>query len=159
MMCDFLLELKLKSIIPNIEDMRNILNIKEGYVIPVLTPFTFDPSVVDIFCALNYGGTLLVFSEALKKKLDSVWNILVKENVTIIQCTPSLLYQFEKYTRVPSLLSVLSSLKHLIIGGEKFPHPTHIHNWFSDGYNENLLLHNIYGVTELSIVWNNKFFW
>lgn len=57
-------------ILPNITDLRRILNIISSDKIAQLTNFTFDPSVIEIFLSLCCAATLFMVSKALKNKAD-----------------------------------------------------------------------------------------
>lgn len=53
-------------ILPNITDLKKILDITNSDKIAQLTSFTFDPSIVEIFLSLCCAATLFMVSKALK---------------------------------------------------------------------------------------------
>lgn len=55
-------------ILPNITDLRRILNITSSDKIAQLTNFTFDPSIVEVFLSLYCAATLFMISKALKNE-------------------------------------------------------------------------------------------
>lgn len=137
------------SIIPNIIDLKKILNITNMDKISQLTPLTFDPSIIEIFIALSSGGTLFTVSPELKNNHQKLLSLIIKSKVTILQSTPSLLlhrWPLEKLKN--SLLSVESKLKVLLLGGEPLPNPNVL---FKFKHENNITkIYNIYGITEVS---------
>lgn len=57
-------------ILPNITDLRRILNVTSFDKIAQLTNFTFDPSIVEIFLSLCCAATLFMVSKTLKNEAD-----------------------------------------------------------------------------------------
>jgi len=53
-------------ILPNITDLKKILNITSSDKIAQLTNFTFDPSIIEIFLSLCCAATLFMISKPLK---------------------------------------------------------------------------------------------
>ncbi|XP_029656399.1 beta-alanine-activating enzyme-like [Octopus sinensis] len=75
-------------IMPNILDFRNILNIEHGDVVLLSAPLTFDPSIVDMFCALSGGGSLLVVGRDLLMRPSAAIPVLLEAKVSIMQPPP-----------------------------------------------------------------------
>jgi len=57
-------------ILPNIVDLRRILNVTNSDKIAQLTNFTFDPSIVEIFLSLFCAATLFMVSKSLKSEAN-----------------------------------------------------------------------------------------
>lgn len=57
-------------ILPNIMDLRRILNVTNSDKIAQLTNFTFDPSIVEIFLSLSCTATLFMVSKLLKSEAN-----------------------------------------------------------------------------------------
>lgn len=56
-----------RCILPNITDLKKILNVTKSDKIAQLTSFTFDPSIVEIFLSLSCAATLFMISKILKR--------------------------------------------------------------------------------------------
>lgn len=57
-------------ILPNIMDLKRILNVTNSDKIAQLTNFTFDPSIVEVFLSLSCDATLFMVSQSLKNEAD-----------------------------------------------------------------------------------------
>lgn len=58
------------SILPNITDLKRILDMTEHDKIAQLTSFTFDPCIVEIFLSLSCAGILFMVSKQLKNEAN-----------------------------------------------------------------------------------------
>ncbi|KYN17850.1 Acyl-CoA synthetase family member 4 like protein [Trachymyrmex cornetzi] len=136
-------------ILPNIVDLKKILDITSSDKIAQLTNFTFDPSIIEIFLNLCYAATLFMVSKALKNEPARLLEKIFHARVTILQITPSLLFhQWSTKRLKTTILDKDSKLRILLLGGESFPsmkllskasHPRNTTRLF-----------NIYGITEVS---------
>lgn len=70
------------------------MNIQSSDTIFASSPFTFDPSVVDLFLAISSGAKLLMVKPALKAIPLRLARIIHQKNVSVMQATPSLFLQF-----------------------------------------------------------------
>lgn len=57
-------------ILPNITDLRRILDVTNSDKVGQLTNFTFDPSIIEIFLSLSCAATLFMVSTTLKNEAD-----------------------------------------------------------------------------------------
>jgi len=57
-------------ILPNIVDLKKILDITKSDKIAQLTSFTFDPSIVEIFLSLSCATTLFMVSKSLNNETN-----------------------------------------------------------------------------------------
>lgn len=57
-------------IVPNITDLKRILDMTEHDKIAQLTNFTFDPCIVEIFLSLSCTATLFMVSKQLKNEVN-----------------------------------------------------------------------------------------
>ena len=64
---------------------RSLFDIGNKDVVFQASPLTFDPSVVEIFCALSSGACLLVVPEAMKHKGNQLADCLMDNAVTVLQ--------------------------------------------------------------------------
>ncbi|KAG7198271.1 hypothetical protein KM043_005674 [Ampulex compressa] len=136
-------------ILPNIIDMKKILQVTEHDKIAQLTNRTFDPSIVEIFLSLSSSATLFMVSKQLKNDANRLLERMVQSRVSILQMTPSLfLYSLPIERLRDTILNKDTPLRILLLGGEPFPkfevltaikHPENATRIF-----------NIYGITEVS---------
>ncbi|XP_076224644.1 aminoadipate-semialdehyde dehydrogenase isoform X2 [Nomia melanderi] len=137
------------SIVPNILDLNTKLNIKKYDKIAQFTNFTFDPSIIEIFLALSCAATLFIVSKTLKNNTNRFLEEAYSSQISVLQMTPSVfLYNWTSERLKATILSNNTSLRVLLLGGEPFPkldlllqakHP-----------DNNTLIYNIYGITEVS---------
>lgn len=57
-------------ILPNIINLKKILDVTKSDKIAQLTSFTFDPSIVEIFLSLYCAATLFMVSKSLNNETD-----------------------------------------------------------------------------------------
>lgn len=112
------------------------------------SPFTFDPSVIDILLAFSSGATLVLVEPSLKSVPAKLIDIIEKEHVTILQATPSLLLLIGPQLSRDRLLSEKTSLRILALGGEPFPSPRILCDFSSP--KNTTTIYNLYGITEVS---------
>ncbi|KAL0102094.1 hypothetical protein PUN28_018561 [Cardiocondyla obscurior] len=136
-------------ILPNITDLKKILDVTNSDKIAQLTNFTFDPSIVEIFLSLYCAATLFMISNALKNEAVKVLNEISRARVTILQITPSLLFHQWSTKRLnTTILNKDSKLKILLLGGEPFPNVKLLKE--ASHPQNTTRLFNIYGITEIS---------
>lgn len=111
------------------------------------SPFTFDPSVVDLFLALSTGARLVQVKPSLKAMPLQLAEIIRDQGVTFIQATPSFFQQFGHLSRT-HLLYPSTPLRTVVLGGEPFPTAKTIEELRSPG--NCTVFYNVYGITEVS---------
>ncbi|XP_027238806.2 beta-alanine-activating enzyme [Penaeus vannamei] len=136
-----------RCIIPNINDFVKTFRIRIEDVIFCAAPLTFDPSVVDLFMAFKTGAKLVMVAPQVLKIPDLFLNIMIKEKVTILQATPTLVSSIKASVK-ETILSKDLGLKVLALGGESFPKLSVLKHWL--GNNCKTRIFNIYGITEVS---------
>ncbi|XP_070149828.1 beta-alanine-activating enzyme isoform X2 [Polyergus mexicanus] len=136
-------------ILPNIIDLRRILYITNSDKIAQLTNFTFDPSIVEVFLNFSCTATLFMVSKPLKNEADRFLEEIFHAHVTVLQITPSLLFNMWTTERLKTtILDKDSQLRVLLLGGEPFPSMKLI---LKASHLQNMTrLFNIYGITEIS---------
>lgn len=111
--------------------------------IPLKTPYTFDPSLLELFWPLMVGGTIVVARPDGHKDPIYLVDLIRTYEITIAQFVPSALRAFLEVEGVESL----RSLRLLIVGGEALP--LDLHDRLLSRLTVELVNH--YGPTETSI--------
>ncbi|XP_067142511.1 beta-alanine-activating enzyme isoform X2 [Centruroides vittatus] len=137
-----------RCIVPNILHLRSIFEVHPEDNIIQLAPLTFDPSVVEIFLALTSGASIVFVPEKIKSMPKKLSLTLKKQNITILQATPTLVSNFGIEVLKESILSESSLIRILAFGGEECPLPSSINKWKSE--NNSTRFFNLYGITEVS---------
>lgn len=149
-------------ILPNIKDLSEILQIQCEDVILLMTPVTFDPSIVELFLSLCNGSTLCILDKQLKEDPQKIIDILFPSTggiITILQMTPSILKRWNYSVLRKHIFQTTSSLRAVILGGEAFPTSDELLSW---DVSPHISVYNIYGITEVSCwaainkVWPSK---
>ncbi|HMG52813.1 MAG TPA: amino acid adenylation domain-containing protein, partial [Kofleriaceae bacterium] len=111
--------------------------------IPLKTPYTFDPSLLELFWPLMVGGTIVVARPDGHTDPIYLVDLIRTHEITIAQFVPSALRAFLEVEGVESL----RSLRLLIVGGEALP--LDLHDRLLSRLPVELVNH--YGPTETSI--------
>ena len=112
--------------------------------------YVFDFSVWEIWGALIYGGKLVVPSHAETRDLELFYSLCAKEQVTVLNQTPTAFYQFIEMSLPKVQSNKLSSLRYVIFGGEAL-NLVQLQPWFAAyGYDQPELI-NMYGITETTV--------
>ncbi|XP_078602686.1 beta-alanine-activating enzyme-like [Branchiostoma floridae x Branchiostoma japonicum] len=136
-------------IVPNILHLRSLFEVTTHDVIFSASPLTFDPCIVELFLALSSGAALLMVPEEVKKAPRFLADVLVRrQQVTVLQATPSLVRRFGAKLLQTQILHGDSPLRLLAFGGEECPVPSDIRAWRGPG--NTTRFYNIYGITEVS---------
>ncbi|KAK6173896.1 hypothetical protein SNE40_017271 [Patella caerulea] len=142
-----------RCILPNILALRYKFEISDKDTVLLTSPLTFDPSIVDLFMTLTSGACLLIVPDKIKRMPSMLLDILCCRNhITVLQATPSLLYQFNSKALQSGLLGRETTLRILALGGEEFPPLSVINQWL--GEDCKMKIYNLYGITEVSC-WSN----
>ncbi|KDR21131.1 hypothetical protein L798_04060 [Zootermopsis nevadensis] len=140
-----------RCIVPNIQSLQSVLSVKSSDVVFLASPFTFDPSVVELFLALSTGALLLIVTHTLKSSPHLLLKVLfsdTKHGVTVLEATPSFVMRWSMEEIQSTLLCKKSSLRVLVLGGESCPSKQVLRQWKSKENNTEIF--NIYGITEVS---------
>ena len=123
---------------------------------------TFDPSLIEIFCAFHTGASLLILPQSCKLAPTRLNSFLIKHKVSFLQVTASFFF-FQKtsqtlkslflkltptlYRNISEIIHLNQSLKSVALGGETFPTQlTSLKRLLKKG----IKIYNLYGITELS---------
>ncbi|MCU1734442.1 MULTISPECIES: non-ribosomal peptide synthase/polyketide synthase [unclassified Pseudomonas] len=109
--------------------------------------YAFDFSVWEIFGALMYGGRLVVVPREVTRSPEEFHQLLVDENVTVLNQTPS---AFKQLARVACESSAEQALRYVVFGGEALDIGS-LQPWFERFGDQKPQLINMYGITETTV--------
>jgi amino acid adenylation domain-containing protein len=111
--------------------------------------FAFDFSVWEIWGALLYGGRLVVVPYFVSRDPAAFYQLLVSEQVTVLNQTPSAFYQLSKIDE-RFYGDAKLNLRLIIFGGEPLNLPS-LEPWFDRHGDTSPQLVNMYGITETTV--------
>jgi amino acid adenylation domain-containing protein len=111
--------------------------------------YAFDFSVWEMWGALLYGGKLVIVSYMTSRSPEEFYQLLVKENVTVLSQTPS---AFRQLLQVDQTIEDKNALKlrYIIFGGEALDISS-LSPWFKKHGDQAPQLINMYGITETTV--------
>jgi amino acid adenylation domain-containing protein len=110
----------------------------------LLAPFTFDPSVQQIFLPLLSRGTLHLVIRAVKEDAARLWKDILRHNIDIVNTVPSLM----ELLAAQAEEARKRRFKYVILAGERFS--ANLHTRLRRTFSIETLI-NIYGPTEATI--------
>lgn len=111
--------------------------------------YAFDFSVWELWGALLYGGKLVVVPYLVSRSPNRFYQLLIDEQVTVLNQTPSAFSQLIQIDEHSNLDSALS-LRLVIFGGEALDIPS-LKPWFERHGDRSPQLVNMYGITETTV--------
>ncbi|QWI14266.1 non-ribosomal peptide synthetase [Bacillus mycoides] len=111
--------------------------------------YAFDFSVWEIWGALLYGGKLVVVPYWISRSPKDFYQLLVKEEVTVLNQTPSAFRQLIQVCEQEDENKNLQ-LRYVIFGGEALE-PISLLPWFQRYGEKKPQLINMYGITETTV--------
>lgn len=118
-----------------------------GDVWTMFHSFAFDFSVWEIWGALLYGGRLVVVSQATSRSPRDFYELLCREQVTVLNQTPS---AFRQLVAAQAQSTQRHVLRSVIFGGEALECAT-LKPWFAQNPDAATQLVNMYGITETTV--------
>ncbi|KAB8028092.1 non-ribosomal peptide synthetase [Fluviispira multicolorata] len=122
-------------------DTQRRYNLSHSDKVLMLTPYTFDASILDIFWTLSFGGELVFPSLENHKDPYAISKTIFEKQISIFQCVPIMLEALIE-TKFNS-----DSLRLVISGGAQLTKI--IRDRFFEQYNCQLMNH--YGPTEITV--------
>lgn len=110
--------------------------------------YAFDFSVWELWGALLYGGRLVVVPRGISRSPEDFWELLVREEVTVLNQTPSAFRQL-----IQAMLGQPKgevALRYVIFGGEALELQS-LRSWFERFGDQRPQLVNMYGITETTV--------
>jgi len=124
-------------------------NFDERDVWTLFHSYAFDFSVWELWGALLYGGRLVVVPRSISRSPDTFYDLLHREQVTVLNQTPSAFRQLIEVDRSSSVPDELA-LRLVIFGGEALELQS-LAPWFDRHGDRRPLLVNMYGITETTV--------
>ncbi|MFJ7954361.1 amino acid adenylation domain-containing protein [Lysinibacillus sp. NPDC096418] len=112
--------------------------------------FAFDFSVWEIWGALLYGGRLVIVPYSISRSPEDFLKLVVNEQVTVLNQTPSAFYQFVQAERENQELGKKLVLRYVIFGGEALEFGR-LGEWYDRHPENSPKLINMYGITETTV--------
>jgi len=109
----------------------------------------FDFSVWEIWGALLYGGRLVLVPYLVSRSPDEFHELLVREQVTVLNQTPSAFRQLIHADQSKGTVARLA-LRYVIFGGEALEFES-LRPWFQKYGSQKPQLINMYGITETTV--------
>jgi len=110
----------------------------------LLAPFTFDPSVQQVFLPLTSGGKLHLVPKSVKHNVKDLWEFIVSNRIDIVNTVPSLMSLLLDHAEEYDDLH----FKYIILAGEPFS--KNLYSRLRDTISADKII-NIYGPTEATI--------
>jgi amino acid adenylation domain-containing protein len=120
-----------------------------GDVWTLFHSFAFDFSVWEIWGALAYGGRLVVVPYLASRSPEVFYELLRKEEVTVLNQTPSAFRQLMRAEAAAPAGPPLA-LRYVIFGGEALEMQS-LRPWFERHGDQRPQLVNMYGITETTV--------
>ncbi|WP_368655881.1 amino acid adenylation domain-containing protein, partial [Rhodococcus sp. 1168] len=112
--------------------------------------YAFDFSVWELWGPLLHGGTLVVVDYFTSRSPEAFRELLIRENVTVLNQTPSAFYQLAEVDRVGAAGEGTLQLRYVIFGGEALE-LRRLSGWFDRYGDSGPELVNMYGITETTV--------
>ncbi|WP_052083106.1 non-ribosomal peptide synthetase [Rhodococcus fascians] len=132
------------------ENTVDLFEFDETDVWTMFHSYAFDFSVWELWGPLLYGGTLVVVDYYTARSPELFRELLVAEQVTVLNQTPTAFYQFAEADRVAPADSAGLALRYIVFGGEALD-LGQLGRWYARHPENAPTLVNMYGITETTV--------
>ncbi|MFE1219950.1 amino acid adenylation domain-containing protein [Streptomyces sp. NPDC058759] len=112
--------------------------------------YAFDFSVWEMWGAFRDGGAVVIVPKDIAQDPGRFLHLLVDEQVTVLNQTPSAFYELVRADQDNPLLGDALSLRTVVFGGEALD-PARLAPWFDRHPDDAPALVNMYGITETTV--------
>ncbi|MBU3068124.1 amino acid adenylation domain-containing protein, partial [Nocardia sp. NEAU-G5] len=121
--------------------------------------YAFDFSVWELWCALATGGTVVVVDYLTSRSPEEFRELLIREQVTVLNQTPSAFYQLAEADRTAHTRETGAetdsgagklALRYVVFGGEALD-LRQLRRWYDRHASDAPQLVNMYGITETTV--------
>ncbi|MFI7671675.1 amino acid adenylation domain-containing protein [Nocardia sp. NPDC049526] len=113
--------------------------------------YAFDFSVWELWCALANGGTVVVVDYLTSRSPEQFRDLLIREQVTVLNQTPSAFYQLAEADRASHAGDQGKfALRYVVFGGEALD-LRQLRHWYERHAFDAPWLVNMYGITETTV--------
>ncbi|MBY6568212.1 non-ribosomal peptide synthase/polyketide synthase, partial [Rhodococcus sp. BP-154] len=112
--------------------------------------YAFDFSVWELWGPLLYGGKLVIVDYYTARSPEKFRELLVSEQVTVLNQTPTAFYQFAEADRVAPAEAGRLALRYIVFGGEALD-LAQLGRWYARHDENAPTLVNMYGITETTV--------
>ncbi|WP_330324596.1 amino acid adenylation domain-containing protein [Streptomyces pseudovenezuelae] len=112
--------------------------------------YAFDFSVWEMWGAFRDGGAVVIVPKDIAQDPGRFLHLLVDEQVTVLNQTPSAFYELVRADQDNPLLGDALSLRMVVFGGEALD-PARLAPWFDRHPDDAPALVNMYGITETTV--------
>uniref|UniRef100_UPI000369D97F amino acid adenylation domain-containing protein n=1 Tax=Rhodococcus sp. 114MFTsu3.1 TaxID=1172184 RepID=UPI000369D97F len=132
------------------ENTVDLFEFDETDVWTMFHSYAFDFSVWELWGPLLYGGTLVAVDYYTARSPELFRELLVAEQVTVLNQTPTAFYQFAEADRVAPADSAGLALRYIVFGGEALD-LGQLGRWYARHPENAPTLVNMYGITETTV--------
>lgn len=112
--------------------------------------FTFDFSIWEVWCALAYGGSVVIASSATARDPAALLALVRTHRVTVLNQTPAAFYGLIDAERAAATHDLATHLHTVIFGGDRLE-PAYLRAWSALYPLDAIALVNMYGITETTV--------
>lgn len=143
-----------RNVVELFVNARPLFDIAETDVWALCHSYTDDLSVWELWCALATGAAVVVVDRPTALSPESLRELLVREQVTVVQQTPPEFDGLVEADRAASDSELGSSarlaLRYLVLGGEAL-NPQSVRRWYERHISNSPQLVNMYGIAESTV--------
>ncbi|WSG58687.1 amino acid adenylation domain-containing protein [Nocardia sp. NBC_01730] len=137
-----------RNVVELVANTQPLFGFDESDVWTLFHSFAFDFSVWELWCALVHGGSVVVVDYVTSRSPELFRELLIREQVTVLNQTPSAFYQLVEADRASSAAGDLA-LRYVVFGGEALD-LRKLGRWY-ERHGRATRLVNMYGITETTV--------